>query len=363
MNSDFFDRLRPIGLAPAHAQALLQAATALPAAHRDAHPARVTEVHRETTVVDDGLAVTAARLHPHVAHLLSAGDDALAVGDWVLLWHDAHGSAWIVARAEPLTRIVRRNADGLRHVVVSNVDTALLVMGLDGDYNPRRLERFVALVRADPGIAPVVVLTKRDWAGDAVALDEAEHLTRRLGGALPVHAVNGLDPASAAVLAPWLGAGRTAVLLGSSGAGKSTLTNTLVGHNVMDTGAVRAADSRGKHTTTHRALYRLPGGGCVIDTPGVRTLRPDLDAEALAASFEDIATLAAQCRFRDCTHQQEPGCAVRAAVDADRLANWHKLGRELKRDSMTLLERQRQLAEWKARSRGGRERLKLKRGG
>lgn len=362
MTFDFFDRLRPIGLASAHRQALLHAFDTLPDAQRDSRPARVTEVHRETAVLDDGDAPTTARLHPHVAHLLRSGDDALAVGDWVLIWRDAHGGDWIVARAAPLTRIVRRNADGLRHVVVSNVDTALLVMGLDGDYNPRRLERFVALVRADPGIVPVAVLTKRDWAGEAVALDEAEHLAHRLGGAVPVHAVNALDPSAAVELAPYLGPGRTAVLLGSSGAGKSTLTNTLIGRDVMDTGAVRAADSRGKHTTTHRALHRLPGGGCVIDTPGVRTLRPDLDAEALASSFEDIATLAAQCRFRDCRHQHEPGCAVRAAVDADRLANWHKLGRELRRDSLTLLERQQQLAEWKARSRGAKERMRMKRG-
>jgi ribosome biogenesis GTPase len=131
---------------------------------------------------------------------------------------------------------------------------------------------------------------------------------------------------------------------------------------VQDTGAVRAADDRGRHTTTHRALFPLPGGGCVIDTPGLRALRPDLDAAALGASFADIEALAAQCRFRDCRHQGEPGCAVRAGVAPDRLANWHKLGRELQRDAMTALDRQRQLAEWKARSRGARQRMRLKRG-
>ena len=126
------------------------------------------------------------------------------------------------------------------------------------------------------------------------------------------------------------------MLLGSSGAGKSTLTNTLIGSAVQDTGAVREHDSRGMHTTTARSLHRLPGGACVIDTPGLRTLRPDIDEATLAASFGDVETLAGQCRFRDCTHGDEPGCAVREGVDPDRLRNFHKLLRETRRDSMTL---------------------------
>lgn len=362
MTFDAFDRLSPIGFTPAHAQALLQAAATLPAATTPALPARLVELHRETAVLDDGTTSFTARTHPRFALDLAGASDALAVGDWVLVWRDAHGGPWIVARSVPLTRLVRRDADGRRHVVVSNVDLAFLVMGLDGDYNPRRIERFLALVQAEPGIAPVVVLTKRDWAGDAVADDEAESLARRLNHSVPVHAVNALDPATAPLLRRYAGGGQTAVLVGSSGAGKSTLTNTLVGTAVQDTGAVRAADSRGKHTTTARVLHRLPDGGCVIDTPGVRTLRPDLDAEALAASFGDIESLAAQCRFRDCRHEHEPGCAVRAGIDPDRLANWRKLGRELKRDAMTPLDRQQQLAMWKARSRAAHQRMKLKRG-
>ena len=158
------------------------------------------------------------------------------------------------------------------------------------------------------------------------------------------------------------GAGQTLVLLGSSGAGKSTLTNTLLGRAVQDTGAVREHDSRGKHTTTSRSLHRLPGGACVIDTPGLRALRPDVDEATLAASFGDIEALAAQCRFRDCRHEDEPGCAVREGV-ADRLRNYHKLLREARRDTMTVLERQQQLAMWKARGRAARERMKKKRGG
>jgi ribosome biogenesis GTPase len=392
--------LQRLGLSPAMLQSLLALAHDRPAAR----PARVLTVHRAGCVVHDGDAQLTVRAHPSLA------STALAVGDWVLIepeeiaagdtpgaCHESHastdptastastasdaadtahppgprndvarhGTQWLVACADAATEIVRRDADGRRHIVVSNVDIAFIVMGLDGDFNPRRAERFIALARGGgPGIVPVLVLTKRDWAGAAVADDEADAMRTRLG--IAVEAVNGHDPDSALRLARYIAPGQTAVLLGSSGAGKSTLTNTLMGAPVEDTGAVRAADDRGKHTTTHRALYLLPQsaqcGGLIIDTPGVRTLRPDVDAQALGATFTDIEALAASCRFNDCRHRDEPGCAVRAGVDADRLANWHKLSRELKRDSMSQLERQRQLSEWKARSRGARERMKLKRG-
>ena len=163
-------------------------------------------------------------------------------------------------------------------------------------------------------------------------------------------------------LAPFLRLGQTLVLLGSSGAGKSTLTNTLLGAQVQDTGAVREHDSRGKHTTTSRSLHRLPGGACVIDTPGLRALRPDADEQTIAATFGDIGSLARHCRFRDCAHRDEPGCAVREGVGGDRLRNYHKLLREARRDTMSALERQQQVAVWKARGREGRTRLKMKRG-
>jgi ribosome biogenesis GTPase len=136
----------------------------------------------------------------------------------------------------------------------------------------------------------------------------------------------------------------------------------LLGAAVQDTGAVRMHDSRGKHTTTTRSLHRLAGGACVIDTPGLRTLRPDSDEATLAARYDDVETLAAQCRFRDCRHAEEPGCAVREGIGADRLRNYHKLLREMRRDTMTALDRQRQLAEWKERGRAAKVRMKAKRG-
>ena len=140
------------------------------------------------------------------------------------------------------------------------------------------------------------------------------------------------------------------------------MTNTLLGAAVQDTGDVRVHDGRGRHTTTSRSLHRLPGGACVIDTPGLRTLRPDVDEATLTGSFADVATLAGQCRFRDCRHVDEPGCAVREGMDADRLRNYHKLLREARRDTQTALDRQRQLALWKIRGRACRVRMKMKRG-
>jgi ribosome biogenesis GTPase / thiamine phosphate phosphatase len=358
--------LRSIGLTPAMALVAIcsQPVPETDAADTAAAPrrlVRVTEVHRETLQVHDGERAFGVRALPRLVRELAMQDTALAVGDWVLLAADEHGDAWIAERIAPLSHIARRDADGRRHPVVSNVDTALLVMGLDDDFNPRRLERFLTLVQGQ-GVTPVVVLTKCDTVPASRVESALEELRGRMPPQLEMLAVNGRDAASAARLSPWLQPGQTVVLLGSSGAGKSTLTNALAGTLVQDTGPVREHDSRGKHTTTSRSLHRLPGGACIIDTPGLRTLRPDADDGALQAVFGDIATLASQCRFRDCRHGSEPGCAVRAGVSADRLRNYQKLQREIKRDTMTVLERHALLSEWKARAKGGAARARQKRG-
>lgn len=350
--------LRSIGLTPAMAQAAFAFSTHSEGPQR---LVRVTEVHRETLVVHDGEHEARVRALPRLVRDLAEAGTALAVGDWVLLAPDAHGEPWVHERIAPLTHIARRDADGRRHPVVSNVDTALLVMGLDDDYNPRRLERFLTLVQTQ-GVTPVVVLTKADVVPPERVQQGLAELRERLPRGLEMLALDGRDPANARSLAPWLGLGQTLVLLGSSGAGKSTLTNALLGTAVQDTGAVREHDSRGKHTTTARSLHRLPGGACVIDTPGVRTLRPDVDEASLDAVFSDIAALAPHCRFRDCQHGAEPGCAVRDGVSPDRLRNYQKLQRELRRDTLTALERQMQLSQWKTLMRAGRERSKSKRG-
>jgi len=323
---------------------------------------RVTEVHRETLAVHDGAGERSARALPWLARALAETGAALSVGDWVLSSVDAHAQSWVGHRVPPVSHIARRDGDGRLHALVSNVDVALLVMGLDGDFNPRRLERFLALLH-DDAIVPVVVLTKRDLVRDVALLEmQLATLRARLPAHVDIVTVDATSASAAEALRSYCTRGSTLVLLGSSGAGKSTLTNTLLGASVQDTRAVRADDGRGRHTTTSRSLHRLPGGACIIDTPGVRTLRPDADVAAVAGSFTDIDALAARCRFGDCRHDNEPGCAVREGVDADRLRNYRKLLREVARDRMTPLDRQREVARFKVRGRAVRAKMKWKRG-
>jgi ribosome biogenesis GTPase len=262
----------------------------------------------------------------------------LVVGDWVTATRDSHGALWLAARIPPYTELARLAPSGARQALVANVDFALLVMGLDGNFNLRRLERFIALVKSS-GVTPVAVLTKMDLCMDFAA--QMDELAARMPGDLERYAVNATDATSLACLSHHLGSGSTGVLLGSSGVGKSTLTNTLMGESTQQTAPVRESDGRGRHTTTARELHLLPGGACLIDTPGLRGLRLDIAAERLDAAFAEIGVLAAQCRFRDCRHEQEPGCAVRAGVAPDRLANYHKLRREIARASATAVERER----------------------
>src|SRR5690606_15871236 len=252
-----------------------------------------------------------------------------AVGDWVLVEGDR-----IVALL-PRTSLVKRAAAGEHYrqqPIAANVDVVLVVTGLDADFNPRSIERYLLLVRG-AGVQPVVVLTKADQPGadaEAAIAALADVTTHQV----PVVAVNARDPASVAVLDQWLRPGVTAALVGSSGAGKSTLTNTLLGEQRMKTAAVRERDSRGRHTTTWRALVPLASGACLIDTPGMRELKPTGEEDLADGVFDDILELAARCRFRDCRHGAEPGCAVRAAVEAgaldpDRLASYLKLRDEV----------------------------------
>lgn len=346
-----FDRLRPIGMTPAIAQALWQLEETEPGER----VVRVIEVQRETVQVHDGVDEFAARVVPALQRPLPPAA-ALAVGDWGVVRDD--GGLWLTRTIAPLTQLSRRAPDGARQQLVHNVDTAFLLMGLDGDFNPRRIERYLALVQP-AGIWPVIVLTKLDCVTDAT--ERADALRARIPADVALIAIDGTSAAAAAALAPYLEQGRTVVLLGSSGAGKSTLTNTLAGAPVQAIGAVRADDSRGRHTTTSRTLRVLDGKACVIDTPGLRGLRPDIGAEELSASFGDIDALGERCRFRDCKHRDEPGCAVRASLDPDRLANFHKLQRELRRDRMDPLARQQWQQQMKIRARALRARLREKR--
>jgi ribosome biogenesis GTPase / thiamine phosphate phosphatase len=312
-----------------------------------ASPARIVEQHRSGYVVatgpGDGIAVESLPEWQRPAGYRKGGiapEERPAVGDWVLV----EDGKRIVALL-PRRGAIKRAAAGEHYrqqLIAANVDVAFIVCGLDGDFNPRRIERYLLLVQGS-GAAPVVVLTKSDKPGsDAAAAREA--LAGIAAQEVAVVAVNAKDPEAAAALAPWLGPGSTAVLVGSSGAGKSTLTNTLLGVEKMKTADVRAHDARGRHTTTHRALIPLPSGACIIDTPGMRELKPTGEEELADGGFADIEALAAECRFRDCAHQQEPGCAVRAAIergalDPARFANYLKLKDEVAAASGRLASR------------------------
>lgn len=336
--------LRGLGLSAALLQPLLEQAATDPGSG-GLTLMRVVGVERNHALVADGHAQAPAHVPPALAPL---------VGDWALVRQCAPDEGgWRIERLLPArNQLVRRTTRGTRQPLVANVDTALLVMGLDGDYNAARLLRYLAMVAA-AGVEPVVVLTKADRhperAGPSLAA---------LRAALPPHtaalALNTLVPEAAARLAPWLAEGRTLVMLGSSGAGKSSLTNTLLGAAIQRTGPVRADDSRGRHHTTARTLHLAPCGACLIDTPGLRALHLDAGEAPVQAVFADIVALAGRCRFRDCEHRDEPGCAVRAAVAPARLAQWHKLMRESAREAGTPLAREQMRAEWAARSRAVR---------
>ncbi|WP_269532121.1 ribosome small subunit-dependent GTPase A [Chitinimonas sp. BJYL2] len=321
---------------------------------------RVVEVQRNWLQLHDGTTEHVARVFPALADALYGAGTALAVGDWVSARCHEQGEWWIHRQITPFTHLARRANDGRRQPLASNIDTALLVMGLDHDYNPRRMERYLALVEA-AGVFGVVVLSKADIGTDVEG--RLAELHQRLPRRVPIHVINGQSPEAALELSPWLGAGQTLVLLGSSGAGKSTLTNTLLEAAIQQTGDVRRGDGRGRHTTTARSLHLCPGGACIIDTPGLRTWRPDVDADSVAATFDDIEALAQHCHFRDCHHDDEPGCAVRGQIDADRLLNYHKLQREIARSQQTPLERKAMQAKWKVIGKAGHARSQDKRSG
>ncbi len=294
-------------------------------------PARVTLVHRKQLKVLSHRGEHWARTGGRLQHKAESPGDLPAVGDWVAARIPEAGEALVHAvlprRSAFVRKVAGENADP--QVLATNLDTVLVVMGLDRDFNLRRLERFMTLAW-ESRATPVVVLNKTDVAPDLEAqLAEVLALTR--GAA--VHAVSALDGEGLEPLRELLGPGKTVVLLGSSGVGKSTLVNRLAGTQVMATGDTRD-DGRGRHTTTRRELLVMPGGGALIDTPGLREVQMWAAEGGLAKTFDDVEALAETCRFTDCQHDAEPGCAVKAALadgtlDAVRFASWLELQGEM----------------------------------
>lgn len=288
-------------------------------AARGLAPGRVslehTHIYRVITEQGEMLARVAGRLRHHAA----ARSAFPAVGDWVALEPAAQGGdARIHAVLPRVSRFSRRAAGDVteEQIVAANIDTVFLVGGLDHNFNPRRLERYL-LVAMESGAEPVIVLNKADLLDNPqLRVDEV----CAMAPAVPVYAISCREPRTLEPLHQHLGLGRTGALLGSSGVGKSTIVNRLIGEDLLRTYDVREADSRGRHTSTHRQLVLLPDrGGLLIDTPGMRELQL-WDAGGLLDTFTDVSALADECRFRDCRHRGEPGCAVASAVAAGEIS-------------------------------------------
>jgi ribosome biogenesis GTPase len=292
-------------------------------------PARValehTHIYRVLTADGEWLARVSGRLRHEAAHRA----DFPGVGDWVAVEPPAQdGDARIHAVLPRFSRFSRRAAGDPteEQIVAANINTVFLVSGLDLDFNPRRIERYL-VVAWESGATPVVVLNKADLVDEPGRfIDEVQ----RLAPAVAVHAVSCRAAETLAPLHEYLRSGQTAALLGSSGVGKSSIVNQLIGKDLLRTRDVRDWDNRGRHTSTARQLVMLPDGGVLIDTPGMRELQLWETGDALSGAFADIDALSAGCRFRDCRHDNEPGCAVRGAAEAgeltpERLESYRKL--------------------------------------
>jgi len=328
-------------------------------AHSDGMPLRYARIVEEQRGVYriagdvEGWAEVGGRFR----HEATTAADFPAVGDWVgirVQGSDVQGSGFVIDRLLSRRSVLSRAAAGERveqQVLAANVDTVFLVSALTQELNVRRIERYLTMVW-DAGAVPVVLLNKADLTPDAAA--EAEAIRARLP-LIDVVTVSALQDAGVDALAPYLRPAQTIALLGSSGVGKSTLVNRLLGRDALRVGAARESDGKGRHTTTSRQLVELPGGALLIDTPGMRELQLWSDGSAVDGAFDDVAALAAECRFADCAHGGEPGCAVQAAIgagslEADRLANYQRLARETafedrKHDKAAAAEHNRQ---WKA---------------
>src|SRR5262245_41632335 len=266
----------------------------------------------------------------------SAGE--IAVGDWLVLTAAEHRAVERLERQSLLYR--KASGEEVRpQVIAANVDTIFIVCSCNEDFNLSRIERYLALT-IQAGATPVVVLTKADLCDDVAAL---RRQVERLHSGLVVETLDARESAQAEVLTAWCGPGQTVALLGSSGVGKSTLANAL-GAGSLATGEIREHDGRGRHTTTSRSLHLLPSGGVLMDNPGIRELQLPACEDGLADVFEDVVRIAALCRFSNCSHDGDAGCAVTAAIesgelDPRRFANFQKLNAEQAHNSRSLAER------------------------
>jgi ribosome biogenesis GTPase / thiamine phosphate phosphatase len=304
------------------------------------YPARVTSVHR------NALATLSERGEDNVTLPHSIGVDSgvsITVGDWVLIENDAARVARLIERHSVIERVAA-GTDHRVQPIAANLDTLFIVTSCNDDFNLSRLERYLA-VAFDARVEPVIVLTKIDQCIDAgSSVDAYIEQARSIAATTAILAVNAMADDSARSLDLWLQHGQTVAFVGSSGVGKSTLINTLLGISTQATGGIREDDSKGRHTTTSRQMFALSSGAWVIDTPGMRELKVGAVEAGMSQAFEDIETLAQQCRFRDCAHDSDEGCAVAAAIadgclDSRRLVSYLKLRREAQNAARTVRER------------------------
>ncbi|MBN1348445.1 ribosome small subunit-dependent GTPase A [candidate division KSB1 bacterium] len=297
-------------------------------------PARVAREEKERYLVYSEFGELAAEISGKMLYQSQSISDFPAVGDWVVINPLPADAAAIIHAVLPRKGSFSRKVAGFKteeQVVAANIDTVFLVSGLDGDYNPRRIERYLS-VAWDSGANPVILLNKIDLCSE---IDARVSEIEAIAFGVPIHPVSALEKRGLESLDQYLKTGKTAALVGSSGVGKSSIINSLLGIDRQFVKTVREDDSRGRHATTRRELILLPRGGLIVDNPGMRELQLWTSEESLQETFEDIEELAAQCRFRDCQHQNEPDCAVRQAIEngvleRKRFNNYIKLQKELR---------------------------------
>ena len=298
---------------------------------------RVTEIQRSLITVSDGsqeLAIPVSSFSHDVP-----SDQRPTVGDWIVLDDQLSRMERVLDRKSVFRRVAAGEKSDIQ-LIAANIDILFVVTSCNEDFNESRLERYLALA-AESGAIPVVVLTKVDLSTDS---DSYTERARSVQFGVSVESINALDKSTLNGVRAWIEPGSTIALVGSSGVGKSTLLNALSESNIAVTNEIRGQDQKGRHTTSHRALYRLPSGGLLIDVPGMRELKVAEVGAALGIVFDEIDAMASKCKFVDCAHVSEPGCAIRDAVengeiDARRVKNYQKLLRENERNSASLAEK------------------------
>lgn len=320
---------------------------------RDTVPGRVILEYGKFYLVAHEKGEILAEPKGKMKHRAAVRSELPVIGDWVAVSLDSAGSATVVAVLERRNWISRKVAGHhtAEQVMAANVDVAIIVTSMDLDFSLRRLERYLLLAR-DNSIDPIIVLNKEDLSSDPGSFAES---AGELAPGVPVYALSAIDGQSARVLLKHIPVGRTAVLIGSSGVGKSTIINALLGEDRLRTGDVRETDSKGRHTTTNRELVVIPGAGMLIDNPGMREIQLWGEGVSVAEEFGDISEFALNCRFRDCRHGDEPGCAVKEAISAGTLpATRYEAFQRLQTEAETLKVRQ---DEARRKKSSGRTRL------